>query len=39
MPALTHYHLFISHAWKYDEDYDRLENLLIGVLVNVSGWK
>jgi hypothetical protein len=28
MPALTQYHLFISHAWKYDEAYNSLENLL-----------
>lgn len=28
MPALRNYHLFISHAWKYDDDYRRLVNLL-----------
>ncbi len=28
MPALKTYDLFISHAWKYGEDYDRLEKLL-----------
>jgi hypothetical protein len=28
MPALRNYDLFISHAWKYGDAYDRLENLL-----------
>ena len=28
MPALRTYNLFISHAWKYSEDYDRLVDLL-----------
>lgn len=28
MPSLKPYHLFISHAWKYGEDYTRLVNLL-----------
>jgi hypothetical protein len=28
MPELRQYHLFISHAWKYSEDYYRLERLL-----------
>ena len=28
MPDLKEYRLFISHAWKYDDDYYRLENLL-----------
>jgi hypothetical protein len=28
MPALKTYDLFISHAWKYGEDYDRLVKLL-----------
>ncbi len=28
MPTLYPYRLFISHAWSYDDDYDRLENLL-----------
>ena len=30
MPPLRTYNLFISHAWKYSEDYDRLVNLLNG---------
>jgi hypothetical protein len=28
MPAPKNYHLFISHAWKYDEEYYALEALL-----------
>ena len=28
MPELRCYHLFISHAWRYGEAYDRLERLL-----------
>lgn len=28
MPSLKTYDLFISHAWKYGDDYDRLINLL-----------
>ncbi|MBQ3089507.1 MAG: TIR domain-containing protein [Oscillospiraceae bacterium] len=28
MPSLRPYHLFISHAWKYGADYDRLVSLL-----------
>jgi len=28
MPELKNYRIFISHAWKYDDDYRRLENLL-----------
>lgn len=28
MPALKTYDLFISHAWKYGDDYDRLIDLL-----------
>lgn len=28
MPQLKIYDLFISHAWKYGEEYDRLINLL-----------
>lgn len=28
MPPLERYHLFISHAWRYDADYYRLVNLL-----------
>ncbi len=28
MPPLRDYHLFISHAWRYDDDYHRLVNLL-----------
>ena len=28
MPPLKSYRLFISHAWKYDDDYNRLVNLL-----------
>ena len=28
MPALKTYRLFISHAWKYKDDYDRLTRLL-----------
>ncbi|MFZ6731210.1 TIR domain-containing protein [Undibacterium sp. Ji42W] len=28
MPSLRNYDLFISHAWKYNEEYYALENLL-----------
>jgi hypothetical protein len=28
MPALRQYHTFISHAWKYDDDYYRVEKML-----------
>lgn len=28
MPALRQYHLFISHAWQYNDDYYRLVDLL-----------
>ena len=28
MPQLKIYDLFISHAWKYGEEYDRLISLL-----------
>lgn len=28
MPQLHQYHIFISHAWRYSEDYERLINLL-----------
>lgn len=28
MPQLFNYHLFISHAWKYGDEYNRLVNLL-----------
>ena len=28
MPQLRQYNIFISHAWAYDEHYQRLENLL-----------
>lgn len=28
MPALSNYRIFISHAWKYGEEYDRLVALL-----------
>lgn len=28
MPALKTYNLFISHAWKYHDDYDRIVKLL-----------
>ena len=28
MPSLYNYRLFISHAWKYGENYIRLVNLL-----------
>lgn len=28
MPRLKTYDLFLSHAWKYSDDYYRLENLL-----------
>ena len=28
MPALKNYKIFISHAWKYDEDYYRFERFL-----------
>lgn len=30
MPALKTYDLFISHAWKYNDEYYRLENFLNG---------
>lgn len=30
MPSLKTYHLFISHAWKYGDEYTRLVNLLDG---------
>ena len=29
MPRLRPYDLFLSHAWDYDDDYYRLENLLL----------
>lgn len=28
MPVLKDYHVFISHAWKYGDEYNRLVNLL-----------
>lgn len=28
MPFLFDYHIFISHAWRYGEEYDRLEKML-----------
>ncbi len=28
MPELKNYRIFISHAWRYDDDYRRMENLL-----------
>ena len=28
MPYLSNYHIFISHAWKYGNDYNRLIHLL-----------
>ena len=28
MPALRNYDLFVSHAWRYHDEYDRLEQLL-----------
>ncbi len=28
MPALKNYRLFIGHAWQYNEDYDRLVEML-----------
>lgn len=28
MPALTNYHIFISHAWRYGREYTRLIQLL-----------
>ena len=28
MPALRNYNVFISHAWRYDDDYYRLEDWL-----------
>lgn len=28
MPNLRYYNIFISHAWKYGDEYDRLVNLL-----------
>lgn len=28
MPALRNYDIFISHAWKYNDEYYRLESLL-----------
>src|SRR5215467_3785684 len=30
MPELKTYDLFLSHAWRYNDDYYRLENLLRG---------
>ena len=30
MPALFNYHIFISHAWKYGDEYERLIKLLDG---------
>lgn len=32
MPYLRPYHIFISHAWKYGADYDRLVRLLDGAI-------
>ena len=32
MPPLRTYNLFISHSWKYSDDYDRLVNLLNGAM-------
>ena len=32
MPELKNYKLFVSHAWKYDDDYNRLVNLLNNAL-------
>lgn len=28
MPRLRNYRLFISHAWKYKDDYDKLTRML-----------
>ena len=28
MPELRYYNIFISHAWKYGDEYDRLEGML-----------
>ena len=28
MPELRTYNVFISHSWKHDDDYDRLEKML-----------
>lgn len=28
MPGLRQYNVFISHAWRYSEDYERLEKML-----------
>lgn len=28
MPSLRTYHIFISHAWQYNDDYYRLERIL-----------
>jgi hypothetical protein len=28
MPELRTYNVFVSHSWKHDEDYDRLEKML-----------
>lgn len=28
MPHLRNYHLFISHAWRYHEDYVKIKNML-----------
>lgn len=28
MPQLFNYHIFISHAWKYSDDYNRLVTIL-----------
>lgn len=32
MPQLFNYHLFISHAWKYGAEYNRLTNMLDNAL-------
>jgi hypothetical protein len=31
MPELYTYRIFISHAWKYDDEYYRLERMLLDV--------
>ncbi len=40
MPSLRQYNIFISHAWSYHDEYDRLEQMLINAkyfnIVNYS---
>ncbi len=37
MPYLKTYVVFISHAWRYHDDYERLENLLNNA--NLFSWR